>query len=356
MRILVLGTNLDRPEAAIFAGLARKGAHVHVVVRASSEHDVTLREAGVEITNYEFSSRFDLRGMRLVRAMVREGAYDIVYATSNRALSTAVVGLWGVSVKIATYRGTVGHISWFDPTSWFTFLSPKVSKILCVSRAVERYLVEIGIRPERVTTIYKGHRIEWYQVASKPNRSEFGIPSDAFVVNCTAVMREVKGVDDLLDAASLLVNEIPALHVLLIGPIKDPAISQRVSSFPAPERLHTLGFRADATALAQLADVTVMASKNREGFPKSVVEAMAQGIPAIVTAVGGMPELVGDGVAGLLVEPKNPQSIAEAIRTMYGDRDLRTRLGHAAKERIATTFNVDETVERTFCEFQALCS
>jgi glycosyltransferase involved in cell wall biosynthesis len=355
MRVLVLATTLDRPEAAIFAGLAQRGVMIHVVATPTPEHRETLRGAGISITEYSFKHRFDLKGMRLVRALVRREGIDIVYALSNRALSSAVIALMSSPVKIVAYRGTVGHIRWIDPSSWFTYLNPRISRILCVSQAVHDYLVQVGIAPKRLRTIYKGHDPAWYYTPSPPSRAEFGIPEDAFVVGCTAVMRSVKGVDDLLDATALLLAELPNLHLFLVGSIKDPSIEAKVAAFPVPSRLHLAGFRSDATTLATLSDVTVMASKSREGFPKSVIEAMAQGVPAIVTAVGGMPELVDQGSAGILVQPENPSSIADAIRRLYHAPELRRTLGQRGAERISTAFHVGHTIEKTHQEFLALC-
>jgi glycosyltransferase involved in cell wall biosynthesis len=294
--------------------------------------------------------------MRRLQSIVKEYEIDLVYALSNRALSSAVIGLFRTKVPIVTYRGTVGHISWFDPTSWFTYLNPRISKILCVSQAVESYLAYVGIPRSRLVTVYKGHDPRWYNYSTPPARGEFHIPEDAFVVGCTAVMRSVKGVDDLIKAVTLLLDEIPNLHLLLVGSIKDREIDSAIASFPQPWRLHAPGFREDATRLARLADVTVMASKNREGFPKSVIESMSQGVPAVVTAVGGMPELVGNGSAGVLVEPCNPESLAAGIRTLYRDKALRDDLGRAGAQRIATVFNVESTIEQTYQLFSDILS
>jgi glycosyltransferase involved in cell wall biosynthesis len=354
MRILALATSLDRPEAAIFAGLKKLGAEVTVVGTPAPEHRETLRNADIEVVDYEFKTRFDLKGMLLLRREIKKRKIQIVYALSNRALSSAVIGLVGVPVKLVTYRGTVGHISWFDPTSWFTYLNKRVAKILCVSKAVEDYLLEIGIPQERLITIYKGHRPEWYNQGAIPNRSDFNLPTDAFVVGCTAVMRAVKGVDDLINACAQLSSEIPNLYLLLIGSIKDPEIERAINDYPDRARIKLLGFRHDATNLARLADVTVMASKNREGFPKSVIEAMAQGVPAVVTAVGGMPELVGHGEAGLLANPCDPNSLAGCIKRLYQDPQLREQLGRVGAQRIATVFNVDRTIEQTYLVFAEL--
>ncbi len=354
MRVLVLAGNLDRPEAAIFEGLAQLGVQLHVIGDPSSEHAGTLENAGIGLTRFSFRNRLDVKGMRLIRSVVSAEKFDLIYAVSNRGLSSAVIGLTGITIPIVAYRGTVGHISRFDPSSWFTYLSPKVRKVLCVSNAVEEYLADVGIPRSRLTTVYKGHRPEWYQGGTTPDRASFGIPEGAFVVGCTAAMRAVKGIDDLLDAAALLLEEIPSLHLLLVGPIKDSELEKKVAAYPDQKRLHLAGYRTDATALARLYDVSIMTSKSREGFPKAIVEAMAQGVPAIVTQVGGMPELVDHGEAGVMVEPCNPRSIADGILRMYSDSDLRKRLGAAARERIATTFHVQQTIERMYAEFKAL--
>lgn len=354
MRVLVLATTLDKPEAAIFAGLKHRGVDVHVVGTPLPEHRQTLSQAGISVTDFSFRNRFDLGGMRLIRRLTREYAPHIVYALSNRALSATVISLYFHSVKIVAYRGTVGHISWFDPSSWFTYLNSRVTKTLCVSKAVEAYLLEVGIPQRRLVTVYKGHDVDWYRGASVPPRDSLGIPSDAFVVGCTAMMRPVKGIDDLLRSVAALLDELPKLHLLLVGSVKDPAIQGEIDRFPDQSRIHLTGFRHDATALARVADVTVMASKNREGFPKSMIESMSQGVPAIVTAVGGMPELVDDGNAGLLVPPSDPAALAAAIRTLYHDAALRERLGVAAHQRIASAFNINQTITQMHAVFEEL--
>ena len=353
MRVLVIGTTVDKPEAHILQGLMARGVHIHFLGTPLPEHEALLRASGASITHHHFAHRFDLKGIKLIRSIVRDDAIDLIYALSNRGLSCTVLGLFNRTIPLATYRGTVGHLSWLDPSSWLTFLNPKVKKILCVSEAVADYLREIKLPEERIVTIYKGHDIEWYR-STPPPRESLGLPDDAFVVGCTAMMRPVKGVDILLHAVSSLLTELPHLHLILIGGIKDPAIEKLLETFPDRSRLHLTGYRNDATKLATLCDVTVMASKTREGFPKSVIEAMAQGVPAIVTDVGGMPELVGHGSAGMVVPPSDVPALANAIRTLYNDRNRARELGQLGQRRIVEVFNVASTVEKMHGVFEEL--
>jgi len=354
MRVLAIGTTVDKPEAHIFKGLLDRGVHIHFMGTPLPEHEAILKNAGGSITHHNFAHRFDLKGISLIRSIVTGDKIDLIYALSNRGLSCSILGMVGSNIPIATYRGTVGHLSWFDPTSWLTFLNPKVRKILCVSDAVAQYLREIKVREDKIETIYKGHDIEWYR-STPPPRSSLGLPEDAFVVGCTAMMRPVKGVDVLIQSVSSLLTELPNLHLILIGGIKDPAIESLVQRFPDPARLHLTGYRNDATQLATLCDVTVMASKTREGFPKSVIEAMSQGVPAIVTNVGGMPELVGHGTAGIVVPPSDVRALADAIRSLYTDRARAKELGRLGQQRIVEVFNVATTVEKMHAVFAELC-
>lgn len=354
MKILVVCKALDRPESFILKGLQDLGESVTVLTSQENAHSAMLRGAGVHVQTFVLSSRLDLRGMLRLRRIVLESKPDVLYALSNAGLAAANLGLIGLGVSVATYRGTVGHLSWWDPSSWLTFLNPRVSKIVCVSQAVEQHLKELGLPQERVVTVYKGHDVAWYSAPPPCSRRDLGLPENAFVVGCTAVIRAVKGVDILIAACASLLTEIPSLHLLLVGSIQDPNVEAMIASFPEKSRVHVTGFREDATRLATLCDVTVMASKNREGFPKSVVEAMSQGVPAIVTSVGGMPELVGHGEAGLMVPPSDSEALAAAIRALATDSMRREALGRAGRQRIKTVFNVDGSVRAMQALFREL--
>ena len=91
-------------------------------------------------------------------------------------------------------------------------------------------------------------------------------------------------------------------------------------------------------------DVFVMPSTKREGLPKGVIEAMAQGMPAIVTRIGGMPEIVENGRSGFVIDPGNPEIIAEMVKKYIDDEQLLLAHGTQAKSRIEKNFNISETV------------
>ena len=94
-------------------------------------------------------------------------------------------------------------------------------------------------------------------------------------------------------------------------------------------------------------DVFVMPSLEREGLPRAVIEAMAQGIPAFVTDVGGMPEIVVNGECGLVVPPNDPEALSQAIISLAKDTSLCRRFSDNASMRIRDHFNIQATIRET---------
>jgi glycosyltransferase involved in cell wall biosynthesis len=112
------------------------------------------------------------------------------------------------------------------------------------------------------------------------------------------------------------------------------------------------GYREDAPRLMAAADVFVLPSE-QEGLPIALLEAMALGRPSIASAVGGIPEVINDGRDGLLIRPRDPAQLAEAIVALLSDDDLRSRIGEAAKIR-AADFDMRTAVARMQEVYQAV--
>jgi glycosyltransferase involved in cell wall biosynthesis len=119
-------------------------------------------------------------------------------------------------------------------------------------------------------------------------------------------------------------------------------------------RIKKIGFQRDAPAIIGACDVSVLPTLRREGLPKTVIEAMVYEVPPIVTDSGGSPELVEDGVSGLVVPPGDAVALADAMLRLYRDPDLRRSMGAAARHRIETHFNTNKTVAETLALYEEL--
>ena len=127
-----------------------------------------------------------------------------------------------------------------------------------------------------------------------------------------------------------------------------------IEQSPYRERIHIAGFREDACAIVAACGCSVLASTKREGLPKTVIEAMACGVPPIVTDTGGSPELVIDGECGLVVRPGNAVALADAIRRLAERRYEAAEMGRKARERIAKHFNIEQTIARTLSVYESV--
>lgn len=350
LKVLCIVLHSDLPQTEAFIGLMKAGVDIEVMTRPAAPHYERLRDAGVPLIDLALKSRFDLKGAGAIRAQLKAKRYDILHLFDNKSISNGILASWGIPVKIITYRGVSGHISYLDPSSWMTHLNPKVSAIACNSRSVAQYFLGLKclgleLPPEKVVTLYKGHDLAWY--GKQPaDLSEFSIPEGDFVIGCTANFRPNKGVHLLIEALRHLPEDTPS-HLLLIGKMDHPLLRASIDASPLRQRIHLAGFRSDAPALMAACDVTVLPTLRRESFSRSVVESMAYGIPPIVSAVGGNPELVEDGVSGLVFQQGNARDLAEKILLLRDDPRMRKEMGAAARRRIEQVFNVANTVRDT---------
>ncbi|AOY90267.1 glycosyl transferase family 1 [Marinobacter salinus] len=356
--VLCLTDACDRPETELFIGLKKAGFDVDVMCNPKGRNYQRLVDEGMVAQPIALESRFDKPGTEAIRGQLAKKRYDVIHAYNPRALACGLRASKGTDIKIVAYRGVIGNISFLNPESWITFLHPRVSKIVCVADAIKDYLASLRflwmrIPDRKLQRIYKGHDLDWYQ-AEPADLDEFGVPEGAFVVCCTGRNTPRKGFDVLVDAISELPDDVDA-HLLLVGDvINNEELKARVASSSHPERIHFTGYRNDAPSIAAASNVFVLPSTEREGLPRAVIEAMAYGVTPVVTDVGGMPELVEDGLSGLVVPPKNASALSSAIERLYRDRALMANMGRAARERIAHRFHTSQTVSETGEMYKAL--
>jgi len=173
-------------------------------------------------------------------------------------------------------------------------------------------------------------------------REEFGIPENAFVVGIVARMVHEKGLLELFDAFANLRRSVPSAYLLHIGPV-DKSRNAHVTPETArdhgiEEYCRFLGLRRDVPRLLTAIDVYCLPS-HREGYPRSVMEANAMSLPAVVTDIRGCREAVVDGENGLIVPVRDPDALAAALIRLFQDTSLRKRLAEGARRRAVNVFD-----------------
>ncbi len=188
----------------------------------------------------------------------------------------------------------------------------------------------------RVFTIPNGVDTERYGqlIDRKSVRERIGIPGDARVLIVVAKLMEQKGHVFLLSALPPILERNPDLHVLLVGegPLRS-TLSANIGRLQEEARFHLVGNRRDISDLLAASDLFVLPSL-WEGLPMALLEAMASGLPAVVTSVSGSGQVVVDGVSGLVVPPGDVEALSTAISVMLDEPDRAQQMGRAARERV----------------------
>ncbi len=206
------------------------------------------------------------------------------------------------------------------------------------------------------------HGIESIDFLGRISAREFfsqriGEPLDerTILIVSNAELTKNKGLTYLVSAMRLLREARPELNakLILMSNGEDRGrIRRQIAEAGLARHVFLAGFVPDAKRYLKAFDLFVLPSV-KEGLPYAIMEAMAAGLPIVATRVGGLPDLIRDGESGLLVAPKNPAELAEAIGRLLQDRALGERLGRRAREALRHSFPLDAMLNRTTALYEA---
>jgi glycosyltransferase involved in cell wall biosynthesis len=175
--------------------------------------------------------------------------------------------------------------------------------------------------------------------------ASFGIAPDQRVVGILAVLRPEKDHATFLRAARLVSERLPDARFLIVGDGPCRAELEQLSiELGLGDRAIFAGMRSDIPEMLSLCDVTVLSSYTVECCPNALLEAMAAGVPSVCTAIGGVPEMIEEGLTGHLVPPFDPHGLAEAVIRVIDPVDRAREMGRAARERLEDHFTLEKSV------------
>lgn len=218
-------------------------------------------------------------------------------------------------------------------------LGPLCTRYIGVAHGQVPYLLGyLRLPPAKLRIIHNSVDIARYPLRTD-GRGELGLDELDPIVAVSAVLRREKDHTTVLRAIRRLARRLPRVKLLLIGDGPERERLRRLAAeLDIEQRVVFLGSRADAPALLACADVVALASHTVECFPYAILEAMAMRRPAVCTAVGGLPEMIEDGVTGYLVPPRDPRALAEALGQVLTSADRGRAMGEAARRRLEERF------------------
>ncbi len=243
-------------------------------------------------------------------------------------------------------------IGWRRRYGWMMKLQGRVAQLtVCVSDAIRKRLVsEYGYPATRTVTIRNGIDLQFYSASRNLDAPQVAVerPETETQVTlvCAARLSSVKRIDLLLEALALLQGDCDGWRCLILGggPLERDLQEQMVA-LGLSQRVQFLGHVSDVRPYLKGADVFVLSSE-KEGLPLALLEAMAAGVPAVVTDVGGTSEVVVHEQNGLLVRSGSVEELARSLRRLVRNAEERRLMGQAAREHMVRHFDIDESMNR----------
>ena len=318
-------------------------------------HPEIRKSIGVPVYVFPFSRVYHLSALKAalgLRKLIRDQNVDIVqtyFETSN---------LWGgVVAKLSgaallSSRRDLGIQRQRKHQLAYGLVNRIADRVLAVSEEVKRFCIDQEhIPPEKISVVYNG--VDLQQPASEARPDPFagadwaGAPQ---IITCIANMRRIKGIDVLVRTAHKVCSEFPQAVFLVAGTLHEPPayteeIQQMVRSLGLENNFKLLGFVEDPLPLLKMSAAFCLLSRS-EGFSNALLEAMAAGIPPVVTSVGGNPEAINDGDNGFLVPVEDAESAADRLLFLLRNPEKAMQIGNAARLGAQMRFSNDSMIKQ----------
>jgi glycosyltransferase involved in cell wall biosynthesis len=354
--------------ASLAAGLETRGYHTTLVAGSLARGEDSMaflaERLGVAVVSVpeiqrEVSAVHDLRSAVRVAALIREERPHILHTHTAKAgaIARAAAILAGPARPPVVVHTFHGHVlkGYFDParTAFFRRVEQALARtadvLVAVSPEVRDELVELGVAPrEKFAVIRLGIPLEERlgdPTADSDYRALYGIPKDAFVVGWVGRMTGVKDTGAVLEIVrSARTHGVDAV-LCMVGDGPDRTrLEQLAHELGIARACYFVGYQEDVAGYYRLFDAFVLPSVN-EGTPVSAIEALASGTPVVANRVGGVPDVVRDGLDGFLVDPGDVTSAGAKLAMLAGGDGLRKKMGEAGRERVLERYAVSRLVD-----------
>ncbi|HEX8966681.1 MAG TPA: glycosyltransferase family 4 protein [Chloroflexota bacterium] len=321
------------------------------LAHARSVRPVLLPALGREISPLD-----DLVSLARMVQLIREIRPDIVHTHMAKAgtVGRLAAHLCGVPLIVHTYHGHVFH-SYFSPARTRVFLTIEralgllTDRIIVVGEGQREEIARYGVAPLRkLEAIRLGLELSPFLNAEERRgrlRHELSLGRETPLVGIVARLVPIKAHEVFFQAASDVLRGLPDARFVVVGDGERRAeLEALVSRLGMAASVTFLGWRRDLATIYADLDVVALTSLN-EGSPVALIEALASARPVVATAVGGVPEVVVDGVTGLTVPPSNPPAMAHAMLELLRDRKLASRLGAAGRRHVYPRYDSSRLVD-----------
>jgi len=296
-----------------------------------------LRAAGIPYFGLGRHAKWDFYRFARLARLLRRHRVDVIHSHMFGS------NLWGTLIgRACRVPVVIAHEhTWAysgDPLrAWLDghVIGRLATRFIAVSPADAEQMVSYERVPaDKVLVIPTAH-VPRRAASTNDVRRELGLRNGAPLIATAVILRPQKALEVMVDAVALVRQRVPDVHLVIAGdgPMR-AALEQRVRGLGLEDRVHFLGVRTDVDAILDAASICALSS-DFEGMPLFAFECMAARRPLVATAVGALPTVIDSGRTGILVPPRNPGALADAMVELLTDRARRERIAQAAHARLS---------------------
>lgn len=327
------------------AGLSERKHYVAIMCREHAKIKAEAVKQGIDVYTLPLRKPYDIASMIKLSAFLKAHRFDIVNTHSG-------VDAWigGIASKIAGVPVLVRtrHLNIPLKRSLWNFIHylPDMY-ITCGEDMRETLINQCGFPADTVISIPTGVQPEFFGIRRNPEaKCTYGLDRNAIVIANVGILRSVKGHEITLKAVRTVVGAFPDAKFLIVGDgPRRKALESLVSDLNISSHILFTGFIKNIPEIYAFTDVAVLSSWS-EGLPQSVLQAMAAGVPVVVTNVGGVPEVVIHEKTGILVDPGDHEALAQGIIKILKNPLLSTRLAENAKSLVMKEHSVTHMLDK----------
>lgn len=324
-------------------GLIKRGHDVYVALRSgSSLHE---RLEGINVFTLPLRNSFDILSTSQLKKIIRENEIEIVHAHTGRDYPLAALAVRRTKAELIITR----HVL-FSLSRLHRLTLSNVSRVIAVSKAVEKNLLAQNIFPkEKIRVVHNGIEIN--------NEQTIKTSRNTFLIGTVGELKELKGHEEFIRAAALLVKKFDDVHFVIVGSdnskkkVNAQKFEKLCVDLKIKERVKFINWIEPLRDFLSSLDVFVSASRS-ESFGLAIVEAMNCGLPVVATKTEGACEIIKSEKTGLLVDVGDVNAISNAVESLLKDKEKRKALGDAALQDVCERFSLEKMIEETLEVYQ----
>jgi len=336
----------QRQVLQIVVGLRAIGHRAALVAHPDGELLQRMSE-GHDLIPIATRGEVDLAAAWRLSRIIKRLVPDVIHAHDPHAVAMASTALSIVSpVPKPALLASRRIVSPMAKNSFSRWKYSQIDCFIANSQATRDRLVAEGIPGGKIRIVHEGIDVERIvRLAAANVHAEFFLPTHAPIVGNVAALVPHKGHHHLIDAAALVVRDVPDVRFVIVGDGElRESLERHVRDRHLERHVFLAGFRSDAIELTKGFDVFAVSSVT-EGMCAALIDAMAASKPAVATRAGAIAEVVVHGRTGFLVPPRDHAAMAVQLVTLLKDEKLRQRMGEAGLARVRATFTVERMVE-----------